>query len=187
MRMCFLIWRTHKSIHRMSAADSAKKLDELCVRMLSLGAMGGCGGGTDHLKASEIKTLLAPFFGLDRVNRCTAVLCGENAQSADTETQTDGARLAPQPCSHSWREVLRVPECNKHYAYDCLWCRWCGDLMIETWVGGVLHNKKMFTLADEMHKGSTQCANYRHRLCSGFCHPEEPCAMSAGGQCARTL
>lgn len=48
--------------------------------MLSLGAMGGCEGGTDHLKASEIKTLLVPFFGLDRVNRCTAALCGENAE-----------------------------------------------------------------------------------------------------------
>jgi hypothetical protein len=55
-------------------------LDELCVRMLSLGAMGGCGGGTDHMKASEIKALLIPFFGLERVDRCTAVLCGANAE-----------------------------------------------------------------------------------------------------------
>ena len=46
--------------------------------MLSLGALGGCDGGTDNLKASEIKALLVPFFGLDRVNRCNSVLCGEN-------------------------------------------------------------------------------------------------------------
>jgi hypothetical protein len=59
-------------------SSACSPLDELCVRMLSLGAMGGCGGGTDHLKASEIKTLLIPFFGLDRVNRCTAALCEEN-------------------------------------------------------------------------------------------------------------
>ena len=55
--------------------------DELCVRMLSLGAMGGCEGGTNELRASEIKTLLVPFFGLMRVARCTAVLCGENSST----------------------------------------------------------------------------------------------------------
>lgn len=59
--------------------DSAiSPLDHLCSRMLSLGCMGGFEGGTDNMKASEIKNLLIPFFGADRIARCTDILCGKN-------------------------------------------------------------------------------------------------------------
>lgn len=52
------------------------QLDELCIRILSLGGNGGAEGGTNDMRASEIKELLVPFFGRERVLRCTDVLCG---------------------------------------------------------------------------------------------------------------
>ena len=62
----------------MSPELTCSPLDDLCVRMLQLGAFSE---GTENMKASEIKALLVPFFGAKRVDQCVDVVCGKaNAQ-----------------------------------------------------------------------------------------------------------
>lgn len=56
---------------KLAETDS---LDKLCVRMLAIGAFAE---GTGEMKASEIKALLVPFFGEERVMRGVRFICGE--------------------------------------------------------------------------------------------------------------
>jgi hypothetical protein len=47
-------------------------LDYICCSMLHIGAFAK---GTQDMKASEIRSLLVPFFGEDTVKRCTDIIC----------------------------------------------------------------------------------------------------------------
>ena len=68
------------------ASPTCSPLDDLCMRMLQLGAFGGAEGGTDQMRASDIKALLVPFFGEERIARCNDIICGKaNSQDSPSE------------------------------------------------------------------------------------------------------
>jgi hypothetical protein len=59
--------------------EDEKKYEEyqndLCIRMLTLAMHAD---GTQELRASEIKDLLIPFFGIDMIQDCVERLCGKS-------------------------------------------------------------------------------------------------------------
>jgi hypothetical protein len=65
---------TENAAGNMSPELTCSPLDDLCVQMLQLGAFAE---GTGNMRASEIKALLVPFFGAERVDRCVGVVCGK--------------------------------------------------------------------------------------------------------------
>ena len=67
-------------------ALSCSRLDDLCQRMLQLGAFAD---GTSDMRASEIKERLLPFFGQEIIDRSVAAICGENAEALPSERSGD--------------------------------------------------------------------------------------------------
>ena len=85
--------------------DKKTELDELCKRMLHLGAFAD---GTANMRASEFKERLLPFFGKEIMDRSVASICGDERQRDKImkEEITDKQRLdwlesAKGHCGHS--------------------------------------------------------------------------------------
>ena len=59
----------------VKAKPEVEKIDKLCFDML---ALGWTAEGTQKMRPSEVKDLLTPFFGKERILKCVDIICGKN-------------------------------------------------------------------------------------------------------------